>query len=169
MKNNIFSSGKGSVWNEPDAATMARLEYLYRLFSTQLSFGVPIDIDPDGTEVGQRVGNIRGAWVELSLTAATGTVTVTHNLDIPITTLTGAGSTANRLNVRWFVVGMEFGSRTGAVAQPAAPGAFTVNFLHMLSSAVTTTSLSLNYSTTGFIPTATTPLFVSLFVVPATR
>ena len=167
-QSNILGSGK-ETWKEPDTATLARLEYLYRQFSTQLSFGVPIDIDPNGTEVSQRVGNIRGAWVELSLTAATGTVTVTHNLDIPITTLTGAGSTANRLNVRWFVVGMEFGSRTGAVVQPAAPGVFTVNFLHMLSSAVTTTSLSLNYATTGFIPTATTPLFVSLFVVPATR
>lgn len=151
------------------SATLGLFEYVYRLLSTQLSFGVPVDVDTTGTEVGQRVGNMRGAWVELSLTAATGTVTVTHNLDIPITTLTGAGSTANRLNVRWFVVGAEFGSRTGAVAQPAAPAAFTVDFLHMLSSAVTTTSLVLNYSTTGFVPTATTPLFVSLFVVPAVR
>ena len=151
-------------------AVSAQLEELRRELTAYLYFGTPIDVDQAGTEIGQRTGNVRGAWVELSLTAATGTVTVTHNLGIPITTVVGATSTANRLNVRWFVVGLEFGSRTGAVAQPAAPaGAHTFNLLHMLSSAVTTNAVTLQYSTSGFTPTATEPLFVSLFVIPAVR
>lgn len=151
-------------------AILARLEEIYRLLTAQLTFGAPIDVDTTGAEVGQAIGHIRGAWVELSLTAATGTITVTHNLNIPQTALVGATSTANRLNVRWFVVGTEFGSRTGAVAQPAAPvGVFTIDFLHMLSSAVTADAVVLNYSVAGFVPAATTPLWVSLFVVPAVR
>ena len=148
----------------------ARLEEISRLLTAQLTLGAPIDVDTTGTEVGQTIGNIRGSWVELSLTAVTGTVTVTHNLNIPVTALVGATSTANRLNVRWIVAGSEFGSRTGAVAQPAAPvGVFTIDFLHMLSSAVTADAVVLNYSVAGFVPAATTPLFVSLFVVPAVR
>lgn len=168
MKKNTLTNS--SISEESDTTTLARLEHIYRLLGAQLSFGVPIDLDSAGTEAGQRTSNIRGAWVELSLTAATGTVTVNHNLNIPPTALTGATSTANRLNVRWFVVGAEFGSRTGAVAQPAAPaGVFTVDFLHMLSSAVTADAITLQYSVSGFVPAATTPLFVSLFVIPAIR
>lgn len=149
---------------------LARFEEVYRNLSAELRFGSPLDVDSTGTEVGQHIGNVRGAWVELTLTAATGTVTVAHNLNIPSSPVVGGTSTANRLNVRWFVVGTEFGSRTGAVAQPAAPvGAHTFNLLHMLSSAVNADDLTLQYSTSGFTPTATTPLFVSLFVIPATR
>ena len=144
-------------------------EFLRRL-TAQVSFGVPIDVNNAGTEVGQHVSEMRGSWVEISIISATGTVTCTHNLNIPISTVTGAGSTANRLNVRWLKFGYEFGSRTGAVAQPAAPaGAFTIEFLHMLSSAVTADAITLNYSVVGFTPTATTPLFVSLFFIPAVR
>lgn len=166
------SDSVGSSTNGTDSlgtGTLARLEELYSQLSAQISFGVPVDVDTTATESGQHVSQIRGAWVELSLTATTGTATVTHNLSIPVSTVTGAGSTANRLNVRWFVVGTEFGSRTGAVAQPAAPAAFTIDFMHILSSAVTADAVSLLYSVTGFVPTATTPLFVSLYVIPAVR
>lgn len=146
-----------------------RFEELYRRLTAQISFGVPINVDSLGNEVGQKVSEVRGSWVELTLTAASGTTTVTHNLNIPITTVTGAGSTANRLNVRWFEVGMEFGDRTGANAQPAAPGGFTVQFMHMGSSAVTPDAVTLQYAVSGFLPSATAPLYVSLFVIPAVR
>lgn len=153
-----------------DVDAIQRIEALERLLAAQLSFGVPIDLNSSGAEVGQKLGNIRGAWVEVTLTAAVGTCAVAHNLNIPVSTVVGATSTANRLNVRWFVVGLEFGSRTGAVAQPAAPAAVHgTNFIHMLSSAVTADSFTLQFSANGFVPTATTPLFVSFFVIPATR
>lgn len=163
-------TGTGLMGGEDiSPAVYARFEELYRRLSAQVSFGVPVDINSLGTETGQTTANVRGTWVELTLASFSGTVAVTHNLSIPSTPLIGGVSTANRLNVRWFIVGLEYGSRTGAVAQPAAPGGFSLELLHMLSSAVTADSLTLQYSVTGFIPSATTPLYASLFVIPASR
>lgn len=147
---------------------LARIEELQRALTAQLSFGTPIEVQGT-TETGQRVGNMRGSWVEATITAPTGTLTCTHNLGIPVTQVTGAGDTANRLNVRWFIVGAEFGDRTGTNAAPAAPGGFSVNLLKMSDGTVTSNAVDLLYSVNGFIPSATQPLYLSLFFIPAVR
>lgn len=134
-----------------------------------LSFGVPIDMRNDGTVGGQTVRHMKGSWVSLTLTATTGSVTCTHNLDIPTTSVTGAGGTANLPNVRWLLFGLEYGDRTGTNAAPAAPGAFTVNFLKMVNATVTRDAIDLRYAVSGFVPSATAPLSVTLYFVPAVR
>jgi hypothetical protein len=143
-------------------------EELLRLFSGNLSFGVPIGSD-GASETGPVAGHIRGAWVEKTLTAATGSTTFTHGLNIPVIAVTGAGDTANRLNVRWFLVGAEYGDRTGTNAAPAAPGGFSVNLLKMSDATVTPDEVDLRYAVNGFIPSATNPLYLSLYFIPAVR
>lgn len=140
------------------------LEELLRLLSGNLSFGVPLDENDR-----QLAGNIRGAWVEKTLTAATGSTTFTHNLGIPVSAVTGAGDTANRLNVRWFVVGAEYGDRTGTNVAPSAPGGFSVNLLKMSDGTVTADAVDLRYAVNGFIPSATAPLYLSVYFIPAVR
>ena len=132
-----------------------------------ISFGIPIDIDSLGNQTTQHVSEVRGSWVTVSLTNFSGNVTLTHNLNIPVSTVTGGGGTANLPNCRWFTFGMEYGDRTGATAAPAAPGGFTVNFMKMVNGTVTPDAITLAYSVTGFVPDATHPLSVTFFVVAA--
>ena len=163
MPKNPFNFGGGNDdWH-------SRLEELRLALTGQLSFGAPTEMQGTTETSVQRIGNMRGSWVELTLTAPTGTATCTHNLGIPITSVTGAGDTANRLNVRWFIVGMEFGDRTGTNAAPAAPGGFSVNLVKMSDATVTTNAVDLLYAVNGFIPSATEPLYLSLFFIPAVR
>ena len=147
----------------------SKLEEIRTHLAGQLSLGAPIEMQGTTETTTQRSGNIRGSWVELTLTAATGTATCTHNLNIPITSVTGAGDTANRLNVRWFIVGAEYGDRTGTNAAPVAPGGFSVTLLKMSDATVTADAVDLLYAVNGFIPSATQPLYLSLFFIPAVR
>jgi hypothetical protein len=76
------------------------------IFRAGLTFGVPVSISELGVASGQRSGNVRGSWVEKSVTAL-GTNTFTHNLNLP--TPTGV------LNVRWLLFGVRHNG-TGAGA-----------------------------------------------------
>src|SRR5258706_6888158 len=104
--------------------TSLRIESLLRNLAVGINFGTPIDVRDDGLVVGQRTGNLAGSWVTLTLTAATGNVAVTHNLDLPAIQQVGGAATANLPNVRWLVFGIEYGDRSGTNAAPAAPAAF---------------------------------------------
>jgi hypothetical protein len=143
------------------------LNDLLTLLTWQIGFGAPIDLDPTGAQAGQHISQIRGSWVTVSLTAATGTVTLTHNLNIPPTSVTGGGGTANLPNIRAIPMWKVYGDRTGATAAPAAPGGFEVDFLQMVNGTVTADAIDLLYSVNGFTPDATHPLQVTFFVLPA--
>lgn len=143
-------------------------ESLERRLAYGVAFGLPVGVDDTGALDGPFVQEVRGNWATVSLTGTRGTVTFTHNLGIPPTTVTGAGGTANLPNCRMIEFLLEFGDRTGAVAAPAAPvGAFNVAFLKMVNGTVTEDAITFEYSVTGFTPDATHPLTVTGFFVAA--
>lgn len=146
-----------------------RLEEVFRRLTAQISFGVPVDVDTDGNASGQKSSEMRGTWVTLTLTAATGTATCTHNLNIPVTSIVGGADTANLPNVRWLQFGYEYGDRTGTNAAPAAPAGFSITLLKMSDATVTADAIDLLYEVVGFTPSATEPLSVTLYFIPAVR
>lgn len=167
MADNNGSTGTRTLAEFNDTSGYLSLYDLELRLNWGIGFGIPIDIDNNGAAAGQHVAEIRGSWVTVSITGTTGTVVLNHNLNIPPTSVTGAGGTANLPNCRWFLVGLEFGDRTGATAPPAAPAAHTVSFLKMSNGTVTADAITLQYAVAGFAPDATHPLTVTFFVVAA--
>ena len=129
----------------------------------RIAFGHPETTATDTSN--GRLLNIEGSWVVMTLTAATGVYTCTHNLNIPTTTI-GANS-AKPANVRWLMMGAEYGIKDGTSAAPADPGAFTVQLIRMINGTITADSINIRYSVSGFTPSATEPVTVTLFFTKA--
>lgn len=129
----------------------------------RISFGHPDTSLTDSSN--GRLLNIEGSWVILTLTDAAGVKTCTHNLGVPSTTV-GANS-AKPANVRWMICGIEYGDKTGASAAPADPGGFAVDLIRMTNGTISADAINIRYSVTGFVPSATEPVTVSLFFVKA--
>ena len=88
-----------------------RVNLLEDIFKAGLSFGVPVSIDSLGAAYGQRIGQMKGSWVEVAvgLNQLGTNLTFTHNLGL------GNLTSATKCNVRWLPWGLQHdGTNAGA-------------------------------------------------------
>jgi len=127
-----------------------RINMLENTLFAGLSYGVPVSITERGTASGQRVDNMRGAWVHATITAL-GNNTFTHNLELAAPT--------GVLNVRWLVFGWQHdGNGAGTSSNVALiyqGGTVTADAVDLYVTAVTRTV------------DVTHPLTLDLFFIPA--
>jgi hypothetical protein len=149
----------------------AIVEHLYRVqrvVDGRLEFGSPQDPrDPAGTALATGTAhngtilNILGSWVELDVTSQDAPVACVHNLDVPVTSVSGV----NQPNVRWLVFGWQ---HNGAGAAPGST--MSCNYEPTDAASITSNSFPLRFYAAGrTIGADPNDLRVTLFFVPAVR